>query len=366
MNREHDGTNEYNEALNGLYFKKEAKEEMMKKLIADMQEISRGGKPKSVRRKLSRMAAAGIAAATVLSVGAGATIVYNKLASESFSGVFGTAHTEIIDKIGRPVGASDTDNGVTITADAIIGDKYHYAITYTIAKDDGTEFDFDRNSFLDDNRFPMRFEDDDVSIHGFMGGAHGCSYFYDADPADNAIQYVVTREVSDGEVPHKAVTTTFRDLYFMDYDTDEHRLLAGGNWKIKFDLDFEDASAELPSGQTFTQYGMEYTIDNISLSPVALRVDYTVNKEVEWAPNAKSGKRSEHDAEQEKMYFENVQIIINKTDGTSVDMSNSGGSICKEDGKTICQKGNMFVEVIPLEDIKSLSVGGIEIPVALS
>ncbi len=370
MNRGHDEYTEYNEALNGLYFKKEAKDEMLKKLITDMEEINRGEKPKSVRRKLSRMAVAGIAAAVVLSVGAGAAVAYNKLASESFAGVFGTAHTEIVDKIGRPVGASDTDNGVTITADAIIGDKYHYAITYTIAKDDGTAFDFDRDALLGDNRFPMMFEDSDVSLRGFMGGAHGCSYFYDADPADNAIQYVVTREVSDGEVPHKAVTTTFKDLYFMDYDRDEHRLLAEGDWKIKFDLDFEDASVDLPTGQVFGQYGMEYTIDNISLSPVALRLDYTVDHEVEWDNNAKSGRVSDHNAEQEGKFLENVQIIINKTDGTTVDMSNSGGSICKGDGKTVCQKGNLFDEVIPIEDIKSVSVGStemqIEIPVPLS
>ncbi len=369
MNRGYDEYREYTEALNSLYFKKEAKDEMLKKLINDMETAGQGGKPKSVRRKFSRVAVAGIAAAVVLSVGAGAT-VYNKLASESFAGVFGTAHTEIIDKIGRPVGASDTDNGVTITADAIIGDKYHYAITYTIAKDDGTAFDFDRDSLLGDNRFPMMFEDSDVSLHGFFGGAHGSSYFYDADPADNAIQYVVTREVSDGEVPHKAATTTFKDLYFLDYDNDEHRLLAEGDWKIKFDLDFEDASLDLPTGQTFGQYGMEYTIDNISLSPIALRLDYTVDHEVEWDPNAESGRISDQNAKQERMFLENVQIIINKTDGTTVDMSNSGGSIRRADGKTICQKGNLFEEVIPIEDIASVSVGSaemqIEIPVPLS
>ena len=40
---------------------------------------------------------------------------------ETFLEVFGgsAAQTEIIDKIGYPVGASDTDNGVTITADAV-------------------------------------------------------------------------------------------------------------------------------------------------------------------------------------------------------------------------------------------------------
>ena len=39
--------------------------------------------------------------------------------------------------MGMPVGASDTDGGVTITADAIIGDTYSYAVVYSIAREDG-------------------------------------------------------------------------------------------------------------------------------------------------------------------------------------------------------------------------------------
>lgn len=363
MNREYDEYREYNEALNSLQFQKEAKEEMLKKLMTDLEEMEHGGKPKSMRRKLSRVAVAGIAAAMILSVGAGATVVYNKLASESFAGVFGTAHTEIIDKIGRPVGASDTDNGVTITADAIIGDKYHYAITYSIAKDDGTPLDIDLNKTVGEGVLPMGFDSDDVSLAGWRGGAHGSAYFYDADPTDNAIQYVMTREISDGEVMHRKATAEFENLY--KFDENGTRVpVVEGNWKIKFALDFEDASVDLPTGQTFEQYGMEYRIDNISLSPIALRVDYTVNKEVEWDPNAGSGRVNEHDAEQINRYLENIKIFVNKIDGTVVDMSNSGGSISKSDngGETTCQKGNLFEEVIPLEDVTSITIGGIEIP----
>ena len=59
---------------------------------------------------------------------------------ETFLEVFGgsAAQTEIIDKIGYPVGASDTDNGVTVTADAVMGDAYNAVIVYTISRDDGT------------------------------------------------------------------------------------------------------------------------------------------------------------------------------------------------------------------------------------
>ena len=40
--------------------------------------------------------------------------------------VFGpTADTQVMDQIGYPIGASDTDNGVTVTAEAILFDGYN-------------------------------------------------------------------------------------------------------------------------------------------------------------------------------------------------------------------------------------------------
>lgn len=56
---------------------------------------------------MPRIAVVGVAAALALGVGAERDRVL-KTAGEAFAGVFGpTADTEIIDKIGRPVGASD-------------------------------------------------------------------------------------------------------------------------------------------------------------------------------------------------------------------------------------------------------------------
>ena len=119
----------------------------------------------------------------------------------------------------------------------------------------------------------------------------------------------------------------------------------------------------LTSGQTFDLNGMTATIDEISLSPLALRVDYTVDSEVQWDENAQSGKQSEHDSEQMHKYFDSVQILVNKADGTSIDMSYAGGSISPEDGRTVCQKGDIFSEIVALEDVESVTVQGVEIPV---
>ena len=364
MNRAYNDNKEYTEAMAGLQFSDEAKARMVQNLL-DAQEKATDNvvaMPRGRKRRLPRIAAVGVAAAVVLTVGASATGVL-KTASEAFQGVFGpTADTEIIDKIGRPVGASDTSGGVTVTADAIIGDKYHYAITYSIVKDDGTAFDIDLTNTVGNGVLPLTFAESDCTLSGYLGGTHGGSYFFDADPADNAIQYVETREISNGEVRGHTVRAKFKDLCV--YDDEMNRvLLAEGDWSFKFNLDFEDTSVSLPAGQTFDLNGMTATIDEITLSPLALRVDYTVDSEVQWDENAQSGRQSDHDSEQMNRYFESVQILVNKADGTSLDLSLAGGSISPEGGKTICQKGEIFSEIIPLEDIVSVTVQGIDIPV---
>lgn len=364
MNRAYNDNKEYTEAMAGLQFSDEAKARMVQNLL-DAQEKATDNvvaMPQRRKRRLPRIAAVGVAAAVVLTIGASATGVL-KTASEAFQGVFGpTADTEIIDQIGRPVGASDTSGGVTVTADAIIGDKYHYAITYSIVKDDGTAFDIDLTNTVGNGVLPLTFEESDCTLSGYLGGTHGGSYFFDADPADNAIQYVETREISNGEVRGHTVRAKFKDLCV--YDDEMNRvLLAEGDWSFKFNLDFEDTSVSLPAGQTFDLNGMTATIDEITLSPLALRVDYTVDSEVQWDENAQSGRQSDHDSEQMNRYFESVQILVNKADGTSLDLSLAGGSISPEGGKTICQKGEIFSEIIPLEDIVSVTVQGIDIPV---
>lgn len=116
----------YRENMDELRFTEQEKEEMVDRLLEG------GG---SRRKGLGlRRAAVAVAAAAVLTVGAGAAVVLTP-AGEVFASVLGgaPAQTEILDWMGVPVGASDTHNGVTITADAIIGDAYSYAVVYSIA-----------------------------------------------------------------------------------------------------------------------------------------------------------------------------------------------------------------------------------------
>ena len=127
------GQYEYQQALDSLRFTPEQKAALADRAVRSAQ--------REVRRRwpVGRALVIAAALAAVLMAGAGASGVL-KSAAEAFAPILGgsAAQTEIIDKIGYPIGAGDTDNGVTITADAIIGDAYNACIVYTIRRDDGT------------------------------------------------------------------------------------------------------------------------------------------------------------------------------------------------------------------------------------
>ena len=275
------------------------------------------------RRPIRRTVLIAACLVLALTATAGATGVL-KSAVEVFSPLFGgaPAQTEIIDKIGYPVGACDTDNGVTVTADAVMGDAYNAVIVYTISRDDGTRL------------LPEDISGDMLLVHGngtdlnVLGGTHGGSYFVVEDPAASSIQMVETLS-SDRPINDCTATGTFENIYKWDEATGEAVPIIEGNWKVKFEMAYEDSSISLGSGETFTQGGMTFTIDSISLSPVAYQVNYTVDSEAVWSDSG-SGKQSEEDRLTTERYFENVEILLTLTDGTVLDLSNAGGSIGPE------------------------------------
>ena len=346
---------EYKDAMNALHYTDEQKSLLAAQAAQAAQSARRT--ERRTRRPLLRTALIAACLTAALAVTAGATGVL-KSAAEAFAPIFGgsAAQTEIIDKIGYPVGASDTDNGVTITADAVLGDRYNAAIVFTITRDDGTAL------------LPAGAEDAMLLVRGggvdldILGGTHGGSWFVDEDPTDDTVQLIQTVS-SDVPINDCTATGTFENIYKWDEETGEAVPFAEGTWKLRFDVRYEDASVTLGGGETFTQDGLAFTIDAVTVSPVAFKVDYTVDSEVRWSDSG-SGQQSEADSREMQRYFENVEILLTKTDGTVLDLSGAGGSISPDHGTTVCSKSNFFSEILPMEEIASIRVGGVEFPLA--
>lgn len=344
---------EYKQQMDTLRFTPEQKSRLAAAARAAARQSGR------TRRPAGRMAVIAACVAVVLAVGASAAGVL-PAPTGVFAPLFGgsIAQTEVIDKIGHPIGASDTDNGITISADAIMGDAHNAVIVYTISRDDGQRF-LPEGRTLDNTM---------LTIGGFggsswvKGGSHGSAYFVDQDPEDNAIQMVETVS-SNVSLTHGTATAEFEDLRYWNSGAERDEALYDGHWKFRFDVDFEDCSVRLGDGETFTQDGVTFTIDEISVSPIAVQAAYTADAQVQWS-DAPSGRQDPEDARQAQRYLENVEILLYKTDGTVLDLSGSGGSISPKDGVSACTKGQVLDEIIPLEDLEMISVGGVVYPIA--
>lgn len=339
--------NGYRDTMDQLRFTPEQKARMVDRLMAQEQPARRRPRP------LRRLAAAGIAAALIFSVSvAGATGALGDVGA-AFSAIFKTsAATQVIDQIGYPLGATATDSGITITADAILGDTYSYAVVYTIQREDGAplvgEDILAQRANPENDALPLAFQSYDTVLQGYRGGSYARTWFYDADPSDSAIQFV---ELRTGSTPLEAgsFTARFQNLQVYDKDYVSRTTLARGSWTLTFQLDFEDSSRTLPGNQGFTLDGAQAVLNSVTLSPLSIQADYTVyssgDPSIDW--------------------LEPLTMSITYTDGTTLDLSHAGGTCTRdEDGGTVrCQKGMIFDTIRPLDQVESVTVGGVVIPV---
>lgn len=323
---------------------------------------SRTDRSQRVRRRSPHRIAA------VLALGGGTAYATGTLAraADSLAAVFGAgpAQTELIDQIGRPIGASCTSNGITITADAIIGMRNAYAVVYTIEKDDGTAFDeLDMNQ----NGTYNLVLDGGGSINALTAlrlgiDASGCTrYTFDADPTDNAIQLVEMMSFGGSGVSLVGETLHFNatEIGFTRVGKDGRNLpsqaIATGDWNMSFKIDYEDLSVDLPAGQTFTINGSSAVVDELVVSPLGATITYTVD-----ATDEASGPTGlETDAEKRVGHGD---FTVTFADGTTQELG-SGYTSWQQDGKTVVQKTWFFDRIRDVDDITSITVGDLTVPV---
>lgn len=259
-----------------------------------------------------------------------------KTVAQAFGRVFGpTADTQVMDQIGYPIGASDTDNGVTVTAEAILFDGYNYLMTYSIAREDGTAFSVEEIP-QGEGRLNLTWDSADSTIGRNTTGAHGSSYFYDADPTDAAIQYVETMSYHEQAQAGGTVKITLQDLRTVGDRETASQVLAEGTWNLKFQLKAGDLSVRLPVGQTLEWNGMTATIDALVVSPIGYYLRYTVDQQAE--PVA-SGTGQMTQAQEEQWARFDLPHGLKRTDGTVLSLSDGTGQHRRQYGAPGWQGG---------------------------
>lgn len=325
-------------------------------------------RPKARRGRAQRIAAAlGIAA--LLTVGGGTAYATGTLAraADSLAAVFGAgpAQTELIDRIGRPIGASCTSNGITITADAIIGMRHAYAVVYTIEKDDGTAFD---EITMNENGHYNLFLEGGGNINALTAlrlgvqGGHGGAHAFDADPSDNAIQLMEMMSLTGTDASLSGETLHFdaSKLLYMPTSADGQRdlpveTIATGDWNMSFKIDYDDLSVDLPAGQSFTVNGHNAVVDELAISPLGATITYTVDA-VD-GPSEPTGLETNSES---RAGYGNFSVTF--TDGTTEEIGSGYGS-WREGGKTVVQKTRLFDQIRDVDDIASITVGDLTVPI---
>ena len=358
------GREAYVSALDDLRFSDDSKDRMVANLVASADgEQSKMADPIPTRRKGNLPLAAVMAAVALTVALSGVAFATGAFVSVQLfvSHLFGTeAKVEIVDKIGRPVGVAQSVGGVTVSADAVIGDESNVAVVFSIAKDDGTRFE--GIEALEDGILPLGFSDDfRVSLPIFGGyAATGSAYFYDADPNDNAIQLVETRsyQSDDGSnisLVGRMLTVNLADLTY--YGEGGTTVIAPGTWSLSFPLNYEDTTRTLEAGQVTEVNGVPTTIDRLSISPIALHVAYTVDQKVEWT-SGESGQLSEHDSKVSDSLL-GIEASVTMDDGTTLDVPiGSGGGITPDGDVTRCETSIFFDRILDLDEVASITVGG--------
>lgn len=369
-------SNDYRHALEHISFTDNAKQHMANSIAqsvassdaATAQSNFNGTrrKPRIARhpvRTVARIAAVTAVLAIVIG-GAGTAMATGvlPLPSDMLSDIFDgpASQTEIIDRIGRPVGASCSNNGVTVTADAIMGDKDMVTIAYTLTFDDPAALK--KLSEPGENGTIAGSVDGNVYVDGEHGG-QGQSWLIDKNPNDSSIQYFAQFSVESPGLMGRTVRTHINSLVVprAGKELPEYKKILTGPWDLKFQLNYEDTSVTIPAPKSVNFNGTKATIQEATVSCVGVSVRYNIDRSIEHDNN--SGKMSQN-MEESMDAVGNIPLIVTFKDGHVEDTTSHSGYFANklDNGTTDVHKTWPFSQVCDTDKIASVQIGDTVIP----
>lgn len=369
-------SNDYRHALEHISFTDNAKQHMANSIAqsvassdaATAQSNFNGTrrKPRIARhpvRTVARIAAVTAVLAIVIG-GAGTAMATGvlPLPSDMLSDIFDgpASQTEIIDRIGRPVGASCSNHGVTVTADAIMGDKDMVTIAYTLTFDDPAALK--KLSEPGENGTIAGSVDGNVYVDGEHGG-QGQSWLIDKNPNDSSIHYFAQFSVESPGLMGRTVRTHINSLVVprAGKELPEYKKILTGPWDLKFQLNYEDTSVTIPAPKSVNFNGTKATIQEATVSCVGVSVRYNIDRSIEHDNN--SGKMSQN-MEESMDAVGNIPLIVTFKDGHVEDATSHSGYFANklDNGTTDVHKTWPFSQVCDTDKIASVQIGDTVIP----
>ena len=259
----------------------------------------------------------------------------NGSVSNLLAPLFGIAQTEIVDDIGIPVGVSASADGYTLTADAVIGDRYNVAIVYTLTRDDGQP--------IEEDLYFKGWKTDVIS------GASGGGSLVPIENQENSGKRIFVESWKCSKpVIGRYVSASFSDLAINREGADDP-VVADGPWELNYTLRYRDSTVKVPVHKlrVTDSDAKEYQINKIWISPIGLSL---------------KGRCFDP---QGNHTMDSFQAVIKKTDGTTVLLKEFSKGIHLKEG---AQAGDinyqaLFPQPIPLDEIETLIICDIEVSI---
>ncbi len=349
--------NRYKDNMDDIRFTDAEKNELINKVKISAYSESR--QTKSKIRPVVRIAMVATLVCTFTATVFATDVI--KSVVDVFSPLFGVTplQTEIIDKIGRPIGVNETYDGITISVDAIIGDRNNLCIVYNIS---GLPENVDSIWFETTNGGAFQNLIRKMVVQG--GGSSSIEQKVSEENV-GTLQYIEKMSFGGNINKVDKIEAVFIKPYYFNAEGEEVSL-SDETWNLEFELDYEDTSKEIKVNETFEQEGLIYTVEKIIISPLSVNVDYLIDGiplEEDFGfenPTSQINKISGQNL------YSAFELKINKINGEVIDLTyHSGLSFGRKPPSTTveCSKGEMFKEIISLDEIKSLSVGEFEIEI---
>lgn len=215
----------------------------------------------------------------------------------ALSDLFGpvSAETAQSEGVAAVPGVSCTDAGLTLTAEAVVGDARSCVIVYSLSTVDGDAFDTAGlvaksragDAYLlsvggEGDAYPLlrlAFSEVEARVNGEMPCETSLS-LYDADPSDNAVQVMQRLVFGEGQLDgawDAVPAASVRFSRLRTWDTSGEETIADGTWGLEVPLAYTQRSCAFTAGQTVSVGGHDAQVAALEMSSVSVHVRYTVD-----------------------------------------------------------------------------------------
>lgn len=378
--------NDYKDALDTVQLSDAQKERLFRAAVHQADQHTRRQRPSR------RPALAGVVLVTILALTACGVAI--KTLSELYAPYLGSSDSQsaVIEEYGTALEASDTDNGVTISAKAVLGDKHNAWILYTISWDNSADIDLPDNIPQSPSEYSTNTDIsflvfDDSREETAMASNVGYTWdiiFIDPDPSDNEIE-LMEHYSFEGDIPFYSVSRTFDSLYWYSYDTCSHQvkwldsyfleslndvhLAIEGHWELDFDASYESCALSVPleDNATFTYEGRTCEITELTVSPLSAYIEFTYMRTENDAPRTEDEDGMHDNVRDTLSGIEIDNLYVTTSSGQTYHTVYSGYGLAQYFKKTdsyLFRTGGTFTEIIPPDEMKSITIGETTFPIS--